>query len=77
VKKVLCILAPSFVIAAIAELVFVAIFDPIELHLAARALGVSSRVAWYLASFLLFWGFASASSLASHLMLLRAGADHR
>jgi hypothetical protein len=76
-NKAICILAPSFVIAAIAEIVFVAIFDPIELHLVARVLGVSSRVAWYLAGFLLFWVFAAAASLLSHLMFVRAGAGHR
>ena len=75
-NRAICILVPSFVIAAIAEMVFVAIFDPIELHLVARVLGASSRVAWYLAGFLLFWVFAAAASLLSHLMFVRAGARH-
>jgi len=61
-KKALAILCPSFIVAGIAEVVFLVLFDPIELHIAASAVGMKSHLAWYTISFLLFWLFAAASS---------------
>jgi len=56
------ILWPSFIVGGIAEVVFFTVFDPVELHIAAPALGMTSRLAWYTIGFLLFWLFAAASS---------------
>lgn len=61
-KKAAAILFPSFIVAGLAEVVFLVLFDPIELHIAAAAVGMKSRLAWYTISFLLFWLFAAASS---------------
>ncbi len=61
-KKALAILFPSFIVAGVAEVAFLVLFDPIELHIAAGVLGMTSRLAWYTLSFLLFWLFAAASS---------------
>ena len=76
-KRAICFLGPAFVAAALAEVAFFAIFDPIELHLVARVLGVSSHLIWYTVGFLLFWGFATASSALSYFMLLRSAQVNR
>jgi hypothetical protein len=60
-KKALWILVPSFVIAGLAEALFLILFDPIELHIIGRWLGMG-RVGAYSIGFLLFWVFAAASS---------------
>ena len=60
-KKAIWILWPSFIVAGVAEVVFFTVFDPMELHLVGRWLGVS-RLAAYSVGFLLFWLFAAASS---------------
>jgi hypothetical protein len=60
-KKALWILVPSFVIAGLGELFFFVVFDPIELHIIGRWLGMG-RVGAYSIGFLLFWVFAAASS---------------
>ena len=72
--KAACILGPAFIVAGIAEVVFFVLVDPIELHLVARVLGISSHLIWYTAGFLLFLGFAAASSALSYVMLLQTGA---
>lgn len=61
-KTVIWILWPSFIVAGLAEVMFFTVFDPVELHLVAEAIGISSRLAWYTIGFLLFWLFAAASS---------------
>lgn len=61
-KRAIWILWPSFIVAGIAEIVFFTVFDPIELHLVAEAIGIRSRLAWYTIGFVLFWLFAAASS---------------
>jgi hypothetical protein len=62
VRKAIWILWPSFIVAGIAEVVFFTLFDPVELHMVAKVVGVSSHLAWYTIGFLLFWAFAAASS---------------
>lgn len=61
-KRAIWILWPAFIVAGIAEVVFFLVFDPLELHLVAEALGVRSHLAWYTIGFFLFWLFAAASS---------------
>lgn len=61
-KRAIWILWPSFIVAGIAEVAFFTLFDPMELHLAAEAIGFRSRLGWYTLGFLLFWGFGAASS---------------
>ena len=61
-KKAIWILWPSFLVAGVAEVVFFTIFDPMELHLVAEAVGFRSRLGWYTIGFVLFWAFAAASS---------------
>ncbi len=61
-KKAIWILWPSFIVAGIAEVVFFTLFDPVELHMVAKVVGVTSHLAWYTIGFLLFWAFAAASS---------------
>ena len=61
-NKAIWILWPSFIVAGVAEVVFFTVFDPVELHMVAQALGVTSHFAWYTVGFLMFWLFAAASS---------------
>lgn len=61
-RKAIWILWPSFIVAGIAEVVFFTLFDPVELHMVAKVVGVTSHLAWYTIGFLLFWAFAAASS---------------
>lgn len=61
-RKAIWILWPSFIVAGIAEAVFFSLFDPVELHMAAKAVGFTSHLGWYTVGFILFWAFAAASS---------------
>ncbi len=60
-QKAIWILWPSFLVAAAAETVFFALFDPGELTLFSQHLELS-RTAVYSIGFFLFWGFAAVSS---------------
>ena len=60
-QKAMWILWPSFLVAAAAETVFFALFDPGDLFLFGQPLELS-RTAIYSIGFFLFWGFAAASS---------------
>jgi len=60
-KRVMWILWPSFLVAALAEMIFFAVFDPGELTLFGRSPELS-RTAIYSIGFFLFWAFAAASS---------------
>ena len=63
-QKAIRILWPSFLVAAAAEMVFFALFDPGELTFFGQPLEVS-RTAIYSIGFFLFWAFAAASSALS------------
>jgi hypothetical protein len=63
-RNAIRILWPSFLVAAAAEMVFFALFDPGELTFFGRPLELS-RTAIYSIGFFLFWGFAAASSALS------------
>jgi hypothetical protein len=58
------ILWPSFLVAAVAEMAFFALFDPGELSFFGQPLELS-RTAVYSIGFFLFWAFAAASSALS------------
>jgi hypothetical protein len=60
-QRAMWILWPSFLVAAVAEMIFFAVFDPGELTLFGRSLELS-RTAIYSMGFFLFWAFAAASS---------------
>jgi hypothetical protein len=72
-QKAIWILWPSFLVAAAAETVFFALFDPGELTLFGQHLELS-RTAVYSIGFFLFWGFAAVSSALS-LYLGRHGSE--
>jgi len=67
------ILWPSFIIGGAAEVVFFALFDPMEMTVFGQPPGWS-RIAVYSLGFLLFWGFAAASS-AFTCFLQRSSAE--
>mgnify|MGYP001180822593 CR=1 FL=1 len=60
-QKAIWILWPSFLVAAAAETVFFALFDPGELTFFGQHLELS-RTAVYSIGFFLFWVFAAVSS---------------
>ena len=65
--KTMSILWPSFLAAAMAEMLFFTLFDPDELSLFWRVLPLS-RTAVYSIGFLLFWLFAALSSWMTALL---------
>jgi len=60
-QRAMWILWPSFLVAAVAEMIFFAVFDPGELTLFGHSLELS-RIAVYSIGFFMFWIFAAASS---------------
>ncbi len=60
-RRLIYILWPSFIVAGIAEAVFFTLFDPMDLRLFGRDLGLS-RLAVYSLGFFAFWAFAAGSS---------------
>ena len=60
-QRAMRILWPSFLVAAAAETVFFAFFDPGEFFLFGQPLELS-RTAIYSIGFFFFWGFAAVSS---------------
>src|SRR5262249_11899502 len=73
-QRAVLILWPSFLVAAVAEMVFFALFDPGELSFFGQPLELS-RIAIYSIGFFLFWVFAAASSALS--LALGASGDER
>lgn len=60
-QRVLWVLWPSFIVAAVAELIFFALFDPADLHLFGVPLDVD-RMPVYTIGFFFFWAMTSAAS---------------
>ncbi len=60
-QRVLWVLWPAFLVAAVAELIFFALFDPADLHLFGVPLEVE-RMPVYTIGFFFFWGITSAAS---------------
>jgi hypothetical protein len=63
-QKAIWILWPSFLVAATAEMVFFALFDPGDLVFFGQPLELS-RTAMYSMGFFVFWAFAAVSSALS------------
>jgi hypothetical protein len=64
VKRLICILWPSFIVGGIGEVLFFTVFDPKELYLFGEATSLS-RLAVYSIGFFMCWAFAAASSALS------------
>ena len=60
-QRAMRVIWPAFLVAAVAEFVFFAIFDPFDLHLFGAPLDLS-REAIYTMGFFGFWGVGIASS---------------
>lgn len=60
-QRVLWVLWPSFLLAAIGELLFFAVFDPSELHFLGAPLD-AGRVPIYSLGFFFFWAMTAAAS---------------
>lgn len=66
-KRLLRLLWPAFLVAAAAEAIFFAVFDPFDLHFLGAPLEMS-RLAIYTMGFFGFWGLGFASAaLAAYL----------
>jgi len=60
-RRLMWVIWPAFLVAAVAELIFFSIFDPFELHFFGAPLDMS-RQAIYTMGFFGFWGLGIASS---------------
>lgn len=60
-QRMLWVLWPAFLVAAVAELVFFALFDPVDLNLFGVPLEVE-RMPVYTIGFFFFWGMTTAAS---------------
>lgn len=70
------ILWPSFLVAGVAEMVFFAFFDPMELTLFGQPLSLS-RTGVYSLGFFLLWLFAAVSSWLTSFLERGAGEPNR
>ncbi len=73
VQQMVRMLWPAFVVAAVGEAIFFAVFDPFELHFFGAPLELS-RMAIYTMGFFGFWGLGTAASMLS-AFLERAAAE--
>jgi len=60
-QRLLWVLWPAFLVAAAAELVFFAVFDPADLHLFGAPVE-AGRTPIYTLGFFFFWGITAAAS---------------
>ena len=60
-RRLMWVIWPAFLVAAVAELVFFSVFDPFDLHFFGAPLDMS-RQAIYTMGFFGFWGLGIASS---------------
>lgn len=67
VQRVLWILWPAFLVAAVAELLFFALFDPADLHLFGQPLDIA-RTPVYTIGFFVFWAIGAAASALTTLL---------
>jgi hypothetical protein len=66
-RKLIWIIWPAFIVAAVAESVFFTVFDPFDLHFFGTPLELS-REAMYTLGFFGFWGLGIASSAFTVLL---------
>jgi hypothetical protein len=67
VQRLMWILWPGFIMAAVAELIFFALVDPQDLHLFGQSLEMS-RTAIYSVGFFCFWALMSGTSALTCLL---------
>lgn len=67
-KRILAILWPSFLAAAMAEGFFFSLFDPHDLLLRAGD-GAPSPIAVYTVGFFFFWAFCSLASMLTYYLM--------
>ena len=67
VQRLVRMLWPGFVVAAVAEAIFFTVFDPFELHFFGAPLELS-RMAIYTMGFFGFWGLGVAASMLSQFL---------
>jgi hypothetical protein len=60
-RRLLWVIWPAFLVAAVAETIFFSLFDPLEIRFFGAPAGLT-REALYSLGFLFFWGLGSASS---------------
>lgn len=60
-QRVLWVLWPAFLVAAVAEMIFFAVFDPADLHVFGVPVDVE-RMPVYTIGFFFFWAMTSAAS---------------
>lgn len=60
-QRLLRVIWPAFLVAAVAETIFFALFDPVEIQFFGAPAGLT-REAVYTLGFFFFWGIGSASS---------------
>jgi hypothetical protein len=60
-QRLIWVIWPAFLVAAVAEAVFFTVFDPFDLHFFGAPLELS-RIAMYTLGFFGFWGVGIASS---------------
>ena len=60
-RRIMWVVWPGFLVAAIAETLFFTVFDPMDLHFFGATLELS-RQAIYTVGFFLFWALCTASS---------------
>jgi hypothetical protein len=63
-QRVLWVLWPAFLVSAVAELFFFAVFDPADLHLFGAPVDIG-RMAAYTIGFFFFWTITSAAAALS------------
>ena len=63
-RRLVRLLWPAFVVAAVAEAIFFTVFDPFELHFFGAPLELS-RTAIYTMGFFGFWGLGAAAAMLS------------
>lgn len=72
-SKLYLVFWPSFMVAAVAEILFFAIIDPQDLYLFGKPV-YFSNLATYSIGFFLFWAVCAASSFATSFFM-RSGAE--
>lgn len=74
-REAIGILWPSFLVAAVAELAFFSLFDPMEMHFLGEPIE-ASRTAVYSVGFFAFWLLTAISSALTRWLAQREeGAD--
>jgi hypothetical protein len=68
-QRLMWVVWPAFLVAAVLEMLVFAVVDPSDLHWGGGGLGLS-REAIYTVAFFVFWGFTMLSSALTALLSL-------